>query len=159
MEKVPVHVAKDLSPETVKAYRLADNRTAELAAWDYDQLKIELADLQDADFDLGMLAFDDEELNRLLNGDNEATVTEGLTDPDAVPEPPDDAVSVRGQVYQLGSHRLMCGDSANPGDLDILLGGQPIHLVNTDPPYNVKLNLAVTTPSPLVFRVFPPMAA
>ena len=139
MEKVPVHVAKDLSPEKVKAYRLADNRTAELAEWDYEQLKIELADLQGADFDLGMLAFDDEELNRLLNGDNEATVTEGLTDPDAVPEPPDDAVSVRGQVYQLGSHRLMCGDSANPGDLDILLGGQPIHLVNTDPPYNVKV--------------------
>lgn len=64
LEKVPVHVAKDLSPEQVKAYRLADNRTAELAEWDFDQLKIELADLQSADFDLGMLAFDDDELNR-----------------------------------------------------------------------------------------------
>ena len=139
LEKVPVHVAKDLSPGQVKAYRLADNRTAELAEWDYEQLKIELGDLQSADFDLGMLAFDDEELNHLLNGDNDAVVTEGMTDPDSVPEPPDEAVSVRGQVYQLGSHRLMCGDSANPDDLDILLGGQPIHLVNTDPPYNVKV--------------------
>ncbi|MGD9126056.1 MAG: DNA methyltransferase [Planctomycetia bacterium] len=139
LEKVPVHVATDLSPEQVKAYRLADNRTGELAEWDWDLLKFELADLQGADFDLGLLAFNDEELTRLLEGDANLAVTEGMTDPDAVPELPDEAVSVRGEIYQLGNHRLMCGDSASPKDLDRLLGGQPIHLANTDPPYNVKV--------------------
>jgi DNA modification methylase len=138
LAKVPVHVATDLTPEQVKAYRIADNKTAELAEWDFDQLRIEIADLQNADFDLGLLAFDEDELTRLLGGDNDA-VTDGQTDPDAVPEPPDEAVSRRGQVYQLGEHRLMCGDSSSAADLDILLGGQPIHLVNTDPPYNVKV--------------------
>jgi DNA modification methylase len=138
LAKVPVHVAMDLSPEQVKAYRIADNKTAELAEWDFDQLRIEVADLQGANFNIGVLAFDEEELSRLLRGDD-GTVTDGQTDPDAVPEPPDEAVSKRGEVYRLGEHRLMCGDSVSVADLDILLGGQPIHLVNTDPPYNVKV--------------------
>ncbi|MBT5610100.1 MAG: ParB N-terminal domain-containing protein [Lentisphaerae bacterium] len=138
LAKVPVHVATDLSPEQVKAYRIADNKTAELAEWDFDQLRIEIADLQGADFDLGLLAFDDEELQQLLGGGDDV-VTDGQTDPDAVPDPPDEAASRRGEVYQIGEHRLMCGDSASPGDLDILLDGQPIHLANTDPPYNVKV--------------------
>ena len=139
LEKVPVHVATDLSAEQVKAYRLADNRTGELAEWDWDQLKFELGDLQDAEFNLELLAFNDEELYRLLEGDDAMVVTEGMTDPDSVPEPPDEAVSVRGEVYQLGNHRLMCGDSASVEDLDTLLDGQPIHLANTDPPYNVRV--------------------
>jgi DNA modification methylase len=139
LREVPVLVAEDLSPEQVKAYRIADNHTAELAEWNCDQLKIELGDLQKMDFDLGLLAFDDEELNRILEGNNDALVTEGETDPDSVPEPPDEAVSVRGQVYKLGDHRLMCGDSANPADLDLLLDGQSIHLINSDPPYNVRV--------------------
>lgn len=139
LEKIPVHVARDLSPEQVKAYRIADNKTAELAQWDFDQLKIELEDLQGMEFDLGVLAFDDDELNRLLNGDNEATVTEGMTDPDSIPEPPDEAVSKRGEVYILGDHRLMCGDSASVEDLDRLLGGASIQLINSDPPYGVRV--------------------
>ena len=139
LEKVPVHVARDLSAEQIKAYRLADNRTGELATWDWDQLKFELGDLQDAEFNLDLLAFNDEELYRLLEEDDAMVVTEGMTDPDSVPEPPDEAVSVRGEVYQLGNHRLMCGDSASVEDLDTLLDGQPIHLANTDPPYNVRL--------------------
>ena len=139
LEKVPVHVARDLSPEQVKAYRLADNRTGEISEWDWDQLKFELGDLQDADFNLELLAFNDEELYRLLEEDDAMVVTDGLTDPDSVPEPPDEAVSVRGEVYQLGTHRLMCGDSTSVEDLDRLLGGKSIHLANTDPPYNVRL--------------------
>ena len=87
LAKVPVHVAPDLTPEQVKAYRIADNKTAELAEWDFDQLRIEIADLQGTDFDLGLLAFDDEELTRLLAGDGNV-VTDGQTDPDAVPDPP-----------------------------------------------------------------------
>jgi DNA modification methylase len=65
--------------------------------------------------------------------------TEGMTDPDAIPEPPDEAVSKRGEVYRLGNHRLLCGDSAVAEDVDRLLAGSPVHLVNTDPPYNVKV--------------------
>ena len=138
LAKVPVHVATDLSPEQVKAYRIADNKTAELAEWDFDQLRIEIADLQNADFDLGVLAFGEDELAQILAG-GEDVVADGRTDPDAVPEPPDEALSRRGEVYQLGDHRLMCGDAGSVADLDLLLGGQPVHLVNTDPPYNVKV--------------------
>jgi len=138
LARVPVHVATDLTPDQVKAYRLADNKTGELAEWNIDQLKIELSELQGASFDLDLLAFDKDELARLVEGENGA-VTDGATDPDAVPEPPDEAVSVLGQVYKLGEHRLMCGDSASAADVDRLLAGNPIHLVNTDPPYNVKV--------------------
>jgi len=135
LAKVPVHVATDLSPEQIKAYRIADNQTATLAEWDFDLLPIELKDLQGADYDLGLLGFDDKELAKLLDGE----VTEGLTDPDAVPEPPDEPVTVRGDIWVLGDHRLMCGDSGSEADLDRLLDGATIDLVVTDPPYNVRV--------------------
>lgn len=135
MEKVPVHVARDLSPEQIKAYRIADNKTAELAEWNYDLLPIELADLQACNYDLGLLGFDQDELARLLN----PQLTEGLTDPDDIPAPPDEAITQPGDLWLLGNHRLLCGDSSSPADVDRLLGGAPIHLVNTDPPYNVKV--------------------
>jgi len=136
LAKVPVHVAKDLSPEQVKAYRIADNKTGELAGWDFEILPIELAELQAGGFDMEMLAFDEEELGKLLNG---GELKEGLTDPDDVPEPPDEAITKRGDICVLGKHRLMCGDSASEKDLDLLLDGAVIDLVNMDPPYNVKV--------------------
>ncbi|MCC7406955.1 MAG: ParB N-terminal domain-containing protein [Phycisphaeraceae bacterium] len=135
LEKVPVHVATDLTPAQVRAYRIADNQTASLAEWDYELLPIELAGLQEVNFDLGLLGFDAEELNRIMSGD----VQEGLTDPDEVPAPPDAATTQPGDLWILGEHRLLCGDSSLPGDVDRLLDGQPVHLVNTDPPYNVKV--------------------
>ena len=135
LEKVPVHVAKDLSPEQIKAYRIADNKTADLAEWDYDLLPIELGELQACDYDLELLGFDAEELAKLLNPD----VVDGLTDPDDVPEPPDDPVTQTGDLWILGNHRLLCGDSSKPEDVDRLLDGAVIDLVNTDPPYNVKV--------------------
>lgn len=135
LEKVPVHVAKDLTPQQIKAYRIADNKSAELADWNYDLLPIELAELQELDFDLDLLGFDDKELAKLLN----PGVQEGLTDPDDVPEPPDVAITQPGDLWILGNHRLLCGDSSSPADVDRLLDGQSIHLVNTDPPYNVKV--------------------
>ena len=135
LAKVPVHVATDLSPEQIKAYRIADNQTATLAEWDFDLLPVELKDLQGADYDLGLLGFDDKELAKLLDGE----VTEGLTDPDAVPEPPDEPITVRGDIWVLGEHRLMCSDSGSEADLDLLLDGATIDLVNMDPPYNVKV--------------------
>jgi DNA modification methylase len=133
LAKVPVHVATDLSPEKAKAYRLADNKTAELAEWNMELLPIELKDLQAADFDLSMLGFDQEELAKLLDGGAQG----GLTDPDEVPAPPDKAITCPGDLWLLGDHRLLCGDSSKPDDVDRLLDGATIHLVNTDPPYNV----------------------
>lgn len=135
LEKVPVHVATDLTPAQVKAYRLADNQTASIAEWNYELLPIEIANLQELNYDLGLLGFDQEELKRIMSGD----VQEGLTDPDDVPLPPDAATTQPGDLWILGNHRLLCGDSSKPADLDRLLDGQVIHLVNTDPPYNVKV--------------------
>jgi DNA modification methylase len=135
LEKVPVHVAEDLSPEQIKAYRIADNKTAELAEWDFDLLPLELEDLKAADFSIDELGFTSDELAKLLN----AGVEEGLTDPDDVPEPPDEAITQAGDLWILGDHRLLCGNSADAGDVDRLLDGATIHLVNTDPPYNVKV--------------------
>jgi len=135
LAKVPVHIATDLPPEKVKAYRIADNQTATLAEWDMDLLPIELKDLQQADYDLSLLGFGEDELAHLLDGD----VTEGLTDPDSVPEPPDDPATQRGDIWALGDHRLMCGDSSSVEDLDRLLDGETIDLVSMDPPYNVRV--------------------
>ena len=135
LEKVPVHTAKDLTPEQIKAYRIADNKTGELAEWNYDLLPIELGELQACNYDLGLLGFDADDLAKLLD----PGVNEGLTDPDEVPEPPDEPITQPGDLWILGDHRLLCGDSSKPEDLDRLLDGAKIHLVNTDPPYNVKV--------------------
>jgi DNA modification methylase len=135
VDQVPVHVATDLSPEKIRAYRIADNQSADLADWNYDLLPIELKELGEGGYDLGLLGFDADELAKLLD----TGVNEGLTDPDDVPEPPDEAVTQPGDLWILGNHRLLCGDSSSPADLDRLLGGAVIHLCNTDPPYNVKV--------------------
>jgi len=135
LEKVPVHVARDLSPEQVKAYRIADNKTAELAEWNYELLPIELGELQGMSYDLGLLGFSEEELAKLLD----PGVKEGLCDPDEVPEPPDEPITRPGDLWLLGEHRLLCGDAGKTEDVDRLLDGQPVHLVNTDPPYNVRV--------------------
>jgi DNA modification methylase len=135
LKKVPVHVATDLTPEQIKAYRIADNKSAELSDWNYDLLPIELAGLQEMNYDLGLLGFDQDELARLLD----PGVKDGLCDPDDVPEPPDEAITRPGDLWILGDHRLLCGDAGKPEDVDRLLDGASVHLVNTDPPYNVKV--------------------
>jgi DNA modification methylase len=135
LTQVPVHVATDMSEAQIKAYRIADNQTASIAEWDYQLLPVELFDLKEMAFDLSLLGFEEEELAKLLDGD----VTEGLTDPDEVPLPPDEAETKPGDLWILGDHRLLCGDSSKPKDVDRLLDGAAIHLVNTDPPYNVKV--------------------
>ncbi len=137
LQKVPVHIAVDLSPEQVRAYRLADNKTGEIAEWDMEILPIELSELKETEFDMSLLGFGEKELTQLLN--ISTGISQGLTDPDSVPEPPDDPVTQKGDIWILGNHRLLCGDSASPADLDRLLGRNIIHLVNTDPPYGVKL--------------------
>ncbi len=135
LEKVPVHVATDLTPAQIKAYRIADNQTNTLAEWDAELLPLELKDLESLDFDLSLLGFDADDLSEWLGGD----VQEGLCDPDEVPEPPDAAITQPGDLWILGEHRLLCGDSSKPEDVDRLLDGAVIHLVNSDPPYNVRV--------------------
>jgi DNA modification methylase len=135
LEQVPVHVATDLTPEQVKAYRIADNQTSDLSDWNYDLLPIELAGLKESSYELDLLGFDADELIRLLN----PGARDGLCDPDDIPAPPDEAVTQPGDLRILGAHRLLCGDSAKPEDVDRLLAGATIHLVNSDPPYNVKV--------------------
>jgi hypothetical protein len=135
IESVPVHVATDLSPEQIRAYRIADNRTAELSTWNYELLPIELEELQACNYDLGLLGFDEDELAKLLD----PGVKDGLCDADQIPEPPDEAITQAGDLWIVGDHRLLCGDSSEPADVDRLLDGATIHLVNMDPPYNVKV--------------------
>ena len=138
LKQVPVHVAKDLTPAQIKAYRIADNKTGEWAEWDFDLLPIELSALEGMDFDLSLLGFSQDELTELMA----PPVNDGLCDPDEIPEPPDEAVTKLGDLYELGNHRLLCGDSSKAEDVDRLLDGAKIHLVNTDPPYNVNVEPA-----------------
>jgi DNA modification methylase len=131
---VPVHVATDLTADEVRAYRLADNKTAELASWDTSMLSIELDALRGAGIDWTLLGFDEEELAKLLA----PAGTEGLTDPDAVPEKPVDPVTKPGDLWLLGKHRLLCGDSTSAPDVARLLDGAVPTLMVTDPPYGVE---------------------
>ena len=135
LAKVPVHVAKDLSAEKVRALRIADNKTHELSDWDFELLGLEVSELLSADFDISVLGFSDDEIKDLFQTD----VKEGQCDPDDVPAPPDESTTRPGDLWILGNHRLYCGDSSSRDDVDRLLEGQTIHLVNSDPPYNVKV--------------------
>jgi DNA modification methylase len=135
LKRVPVHVASDLTPAQCRAYRIADNRTASIAEWDYTLLPTELIELKAMDFDLDLLGFEPIELAKLLDGD----LADGLTDPDEIPLPPDEPMTRPGDLWILGDHRLLCADSSKPVDVDRLLDGAPIHLINSDPPYGVKV--------------------
>jgi DNA modification methylase len=135
LETVPVYIACGLTPAQAKAYRIADNQTATLSSWDDDKLPLELMALQQEGFDLDLTGFSADDLMKLL----ETPPADGLTDPDAIPEPPDEPITQPGDLWLLGEHRLLCGDSSKVEDVDRLLDGAPIHLVNTDPPYNVRV--------------------
>lgn len=137
LDKVPVHVANNLTPEQVQAYRIADNKTGELAEWNYDLLPLEIKELQEADFDLSLLGFDPDELDRLLNGSEADAVANGETEPDAVPDIPETPDSRRGMAYRLGEHILRCGDATCADDVAALIGDDEAGLWLTDPPYNV----------------------
>jgi DNA modification methylase len=136
MKEVPCLRLGHLTESQKKAYVIADNKLALNAGWDDEMLRLELADLQDADFDLSLTGFDDDELNALLA----TAVEEGLTDEDAVPEVPETPVTVEGDVWVLGRHRLMCGDSTSIDAVEKLMDGKKVDLVFTDPPYNVGFN-------------------
>lgn len=128
LETVPVVVANDLTPEQVKAFRLADNKVGEIATWDDDMLNAELAELADLDFDMTDFGFE------ALSFESDDEVVE---DDDFDVAPIEEPTSKLGQIYQLGSHRLMVGDSTDTKQVAALLDGEKADLLLTDPPYNI----------------------
>ena len=134
LAEVPVIVLDHLTEAQKRAYIIADNQLALNAGWDDDLLRAELAALQEDDFNVRIIGFDDEELARLLAAQDAA---EGLTDEDAVPELPQTPISVIGDLWILGNHRLLVGDATNQADVAKLMAGAAADLVFTDPPYNV----------------------
>ncbi len=133
---VPVVVLDHLSATQRRALVIADNRIAENAGWDDAMLRIEIASLQDDDFDVSLTGFDADALAELMAGDEPDG--EGETDDDAVPDVSETPVSRPGDVWLLGGHRLLCGDSTVAESYDRVLDGEPVDMVFTDPPYNVN---------------------
>jgi hypothetical protein len=136
LTEVPVVKLEHLTESQRKAYVLADNRIALNSGWDTSMLTLELQDLKD-EIDLSLLGFDADELDAMLNPIEE---TEGLTDEDSVPEVPVEPKTKLGDIYILGNHRLMCGDSTSIDAVEKLMDGNPVDLLFTDPPYNVAFN-------------------
>lgn len=132
-KQVPVVIASNWSEEKKRAYVIADNKLALNAGWDTELLALEIQELKATDFNLSILGFTDEELNNLIP----VNVTEGLTDEDAVPEPPPEPITKPGDIWILGKHRLMCGDSTSIDHLEKLCDGRQVDMWLTDPPYNV----------------------
>ncbi len=135
LETVPVLLADDLSPAQIKAFRLLANRSATWAEWDDELLGLELAELQEAGFDLALTGFSEDEWDALIAGDDGG---EGLTDDDAVPEVAETAISKPGDVWLLGEHKLLCGDATKAEDYKLLLGDELADMTVTDPPYGVN---------------------
>ena len=135
LASVPVVVLEHLTPTQRRALVIADNKIAENAGWDEELLRLELAELQEADFDLALTGFDADELLEIMAG--EETTTEGHTDEDAAPEVPVTPVSKPGDVWIMGQHRLLCGDATDPASYDTLLGTERVAMIFQDPPYNV----------------------
>jgi DNA modification methylase len=141
MGEVPVIVLGHLSEAQRRALTIADNKIAENAGWDEELLRTELGALQDLEFDLDLIGFSDEELDGLL-GEAEAPADGPVEGEDEIPEPPEDPVSVPGDVWLLGAHRLICGDATVATDVERLLGGVAPLLMVTDPPYGVAYDPA-----------------
>ncbi len=135
LASVPVVVLEHLTPTQRRALVIADNKIAENAGWDEELLRLELAELQEADFDLALTGFDADELLEIMAG--EETTAEGHTDEDAAPEVPVTPVSKPGDVWIMGQHRLLCGDSTDAASYDTLLGNERVAMIFQDPPYNV----------------------
>ena len=132
MAEVPCIRLEHLTETQKRAYIIADNKLALNSGWDEEMLGLELADLREEDFDLDLVGFDAAEIESALNP---VEITDGLTDPDEVPEVPADPVTVLGDVWVLGNHRLMCGDCRSHSDVEKLLAGRKINVAVTSPPY------------------------
>ena len=123
-KQVPITIAENLTKEQINAYRIADNRTNEEAKWDEELLKMELKELDYKDFDLKMTGFDDKQINDLLFEEKQ-----GLTDDDAVPDTPEKPISKLGDIWHLGKHRLLCGDSTKEEDVNKLMDGNKADMI------------------------------
>lgn len=132
-KKVPCIVLSDLTKAQKKALVIADNQLALNADWDLDKLTLELESLMELDFDVELLGFDEDFLENLLDPDE----NEGLTDEDEIPDPPEVPITVLGDIWVLGDHRLMCGDSTSVDAVELLMDGKKADMVFTDPPYGV----------------------
>lgn len=139
LKEIPCVIADNLNEERIKAYRIMDNKSAEFASWNYGLLTKEMTDLLEADYDLDFTGFTNEELADLgLNFDLDEFAEEGLTDEDEAPALENEPVTKLGDVWILGSHRIMCGDSTSIDDVDKLMLGEKSDMVFTDPPYGVS---------------------
>ena len=138
LKKVPVHIAEGLTNAQKKAYRIMDNKSSEDSEWDKELLNLEIKDLIEDNYDLNMTGFTPEQIDALSVLTE--SILEGETDEDSVPEPPKEPKSKLGDIYELGHHRLMCGDSISIDDVDKLMDGKKADMVFTDPPYNVAFN-------------------
>jgi DNA modification methylase len=140
MREVPTVCLAHLGAAELRAYRLADNRLAELAGWDQELLVLELGELagMSLEFNLEITGFETVDLDRLLSGNKDAACFEAEDDP--VPEPEACAISRPGDLWLLGPHKLLCADALNPTSYETLLGADRAELVFTDPPYNVQIH-------------------
>ena len=136
LEEVPVLLCNDMTDIQVRAFRLSVNKVSEFADWDDEMLRVELDALGVDGFDLELTGFSLDEIADLQIEE----VPEGLTDEDAVPDAPEDPVTVEGDVWVLGNHRLMCGDSADVSAIDNLLSGVTPNAIVTDPPYGIGID-------------------
>lgn len=143
LTSVPVMVASGWTDAQKRAYVIADNKLALNAGWDNELLALELGELGDAGFDLELTGFTDEEIKALMP----VEVTEGLTDEDEVPEAPVDPVTKPGDIWLLGKHRVMCGDSTSIDAVEKLMAGKRADMVFTDPPYGVEYQSNMRTKS------------
>jgi DNA modification methylase len=132
LDKVPVTKITGLTPEQINAYRIADNKTNEYADWDDDLLALELKELEHKDFDLDLTGYEKSELDKILFEEKQ-----GLVDDDEIPEPPEEPITQSGDVWHLGKHKLLCGDSTNQIAIQVFFGEVEADLYLTDPPYNV----------------------
>ena len=132
LDEVPTIALEYLTDAQKKAYVIADNKLALNAGWDFDMLKVEFNDLIDMDFDLSLIGFDDKELNQIL-----ADPTEGLVDPEVIPQTPVEPISKVGDMWLLGNHRLLCGDSTLVDNIDRLMINKA-DMIFSDPPWNVN---------------------
>ena len=137
LDEVPCIVLTHLSPTQRRAYVIADNKLALNAGWDLEMLSLEIGEIGEAGFDLNLTGFDEFELGELF-----AERTQGRTDPDDAPEPPAHPVSEPSDLWVLGRHRLLCGDSTVATDVERVLGVVAPHLMVTDPPYGVNYDPA-----------------
>jgi len=135
LDTVPVVVLDHLTPTQRRALIIADNRIAENAGWDDAMLRIELQSLQEDGFNLDITGFDADALAEIMAG--EETTVDGQTDDDAVPEVPVTPISRPGDVWELGNHRLVCGDATDPKSYELLMADAKADMIVTDPPYNV----------------------